>query len=150
MSEHLEQVVSYFVESKEIDNLGNKPGNTREEMLKKAAKESIINAIYKEIYDEVEEEAFLSAEKRSKEKSTERKMREAKNLIIKGFIVAFFVGMAVNQLTEVISIFKNGLTTGNLMDTIIMFIIFLCICIGLLGYMFIKEVLALIRKDTGR
>ena len=147
MSNYLEQVVSYFVDNKKQDSFDTNE-NQHDKLVKEAAKQRIIEKIYQEIYAEVEEKAFEAAEKRSKESSIKRKLEEARNLIIQGFIVAFFVGLAVNQLTEIFVVIKENIVTNDLAETIILFVAFIGVCVAVLGYIFIKELLALIRKDA--
>ena len=147
MSNYLEQVVSYFVDNKKQDSFDTNE-NQHDKLVKEAAKQRIIEKIYQEIYAEGEEKAFEAAEKRSKETSIKRKLEEARNLIIQGFIVAFFVGLAVNQLTEIFVVIKENIVTNDLAETIILFVAFIGVCVAVLGYIFIKELLALIRKDA--
>ncbi len=148
MSDYLNQVVSYFVDNKGEDTSGNASEGEREQFVREAAKQNIIDRIYKEIYDAVEEDAFQAAEKKSKEVSIRRKMNEARTLIIQGFVVAFFVGLAVNQLTEIFQMIKQDLLSNDLVETIILFAVFVSICVVLLGYMLVKELIALVRKDS--
>lgn len=65
-----------------------------------------------EILAELDEEEIANREKRISEeltrRSTQKALQDAKNVIIEGIILAFFVGLLVNQSTDIITYLKTG------------------------------------------
>ncbi|MGN0732995.1 MAG: hypothetical protein ACI4LC_02335 [Emergencia sp.] len=148
MSDKLKQVVSYFVDNNYTDGPANDPENEIGQTIKTAAKQRIMDDIYSEIYNKVEEEAYAQAEKRSKEMAVRRRLKEIRNLIIQGFILAFFVGLAANQMTEIIKVWKTSVMAEDFMKTWTLFFVFVAICVAIIVYVFFKDLVGLIRKDV--
>lgn len=64
-----------------------------------AARDKTAKEIYEEIKNELKEEAINEAQEEIKNQKLIHKIKELRTLTIIGIIIAFFVGMAVNQLT---------------------------------------------------
>ena len=64
-----------------------------------AARDRTAKEIYEEIKNELKEEAINEAQEEIKNQKLIHKIKELRTLTIIGIIIAFFVGMAVNQLT---------------------------------------------------
>ena len=64
-------------------------------------------------------------------------MEELKEIIWSGFLVAFFVGLLVNQVTDVITHLKGD---DNMQGTLAAIIILLLLCLAVFLYMFIAKV----------
>ena len=70
-----------------------------------------------------------------------------KNLAINGVIVAFFVGLLVNQSTDIIGYWKGSFQASNIWITVGIAVALLVICIIIFAYMFISELIKMLRKD---
>mgnify|MGYP000911505253 FL=1 len=64
-----------------------------------AARDKTAKEIYEEIKNELKEEAINEAQEEIKNQKLIHKIKELRTLTIIGIIIAFFVGMAVNQVT---------------------------------------------------
>ena len=64
-----------------------------------AARDKTAKEIYEEIKNELKEEAINEAQEEIKNQKLIHKIKELRTFTIIGIIIAFFVGMAVNQLT---------------------------------------------------
>lgn len=62
-----------------------------------------------------------------------------------GFIIAFFVGLSVNQATDIISFYKGASSLPSIGATVIITLILIAISIGVYVYTFLSNVLALIK-----
>ena len=67
--------------------------------------------------------------------------------MIDGAIVAFFVGMLVNQVTELLGVFKNMFKMNNVALTSICSMLLLFICIAIFGARFLSEALRILRRE---
>lgn len=76
-----------------------------------------------------------------------KKIEEFKKLSIDGLIVAFFVGLLVNQSTDIIGYFKGSFSTNNIWLTVGVVVVLLIICGGIFIGLFISELIKLLRKD---
>lgn len=74
-------------------------------------------------------------------------MKNFKKLSIDGLIVAFFVGLLVNQSTDIIGYFKGSFFTNNIWLTVGVAVVLLLICVGIFVGLFISELIKLLRKD---
>ena len=68
-------------------------------------------------------------------------------LAINGVIVAFFVGLLVNQSTDIIGYWKGSFQASNIWITVGIAVALLVICIIIFAYMFISELIKMLRKD---
>lgn len=72
-----------------------------------AVKMQLTSKIYNEIRDEVRDEALMDADNIIEKKAGQKRIKEFKNLMIDGAIVAFFVGMLVNQVSVVLAFYHK-------------------------------------------
>lgn len=68
-----------------------------------AVKKQLEKEIYDEIKAEVKDEVLQKVEKEIEDRAELMKIQEFKKLIFDGFFIAFFVGLLVNQITELLS-----------------------------------------------
>lgn len=113
----------------------------------KAVKCQLKDQIYKEVCEEVREEALKEAEKITEERTRQKRIEEFRKLTVDGLIVAFFVGLLVNQSTDIIGYFKGSFITPNISITVAIAVVIFLICAGLCGFWFISEVLKLIKGN---
>lgn len=110
----------------------------------KAVKCQLKDQIYKEVCEEVREEALEEAEKITEKKARQKRIEEFRKLAVDGLIVAFFVGLLVNQSTDIIGYFKGSFITPNIGITVVIAVVIFLVCVGLCGFWFISEILRLI------
>lgn len=110
----------------------------------KAVKCQLKDQIYKEVCEEVREEALEEAEKITEKKARQKRIEEFRKLTVDGLIVAFFVGLLVNQSTDIIGYFKGSFITPNIGITVVIAVVIFLVCVGLCGFWFISEILRLI------
>lgn len=146
----LDEVLESFLSSK-IDVLKERlddPGvnATLKEMrdaLKAQKKDAIITEIKNQYRCELEAEVH---QKHQKELRTE-KIKNTKKLIWEGLILAFVVGLATNQATEIITLIKECWPNRELLTTIICLSVFVLICIILYLVQFVKTALSIIEDS---
>ena len=71
------------------------------------AKTELTNRIYKEIKEELKEQIIKEAQDEIDKKSNLKQIQEIKALTISGAMLAIFVGLFVNQITELIDFYKG-------------------------------------------
>ena len=69
------------------------------------------------------------------------KLSQLKSLMWTGFVVAFVVGLFVNQITDIVGVFKGTVNLQSVWPTIIISIVLFLICLGLYLYSFFKNVI---------
>ena len=67
-------------------------------------------------------------------------------LTVEGFLVAFFVGLLVNQVTDFIGYFKGTIQVADIWPTIMISIVLLIVCTGFFIFMFLSEILKLFKE----
>ena len=112
-----------------------------------AIKKQLSDKIYAEIKQEILESVLADAEEIIEKKAGLKRIEEFKKLSIDGLIVAFFVGLLVNQSTDIIGYFKGSFSTNNIWLTVEVAIVLLLICVGIFVGLFISELIKLLRKD---
>lgn len=127
MSDILDKVVYYFVrhESK----------GEREEILQ-AAEQRIKEQIITKIKDDVRSEERTKAKEEIEAEENEKKLDELKDIIWSAFLVAFLVGLLVNQVTDIITLFKNG----SIQWTVIIICLLLLLCLVVFFIMFVSKI----------
>lgn len=111
-----------------------------------AIKKQLIDSIYEEVKEDIRDNSVREAEEIIEEKAGLKRIDEFKKLMINGFIVAAFVGLLVNQLTDIIGYYKGSVTISSIMPTIIISAILFIICIGIFTWLFFNELLRLLKK----
>ena len=106
MSETLKTVLDKYIESQNKVVFRENAVPEDKDGYVDAIKQSLTDKIYDEIRAEVRDEALADASKIIEEKAGLKRIDEFKKLAINGVIVAFFVGLLVNQSTEAI-LFSN-------------------------------------------
>lgn len=82
-------------------------GFTTDEYIE-AVTEKTRDKVYKEVKDEVREEALAEAEAIAEKRKFEKQISEIKKLTLQGIALAFFIGLLVNQITDVITFCKKS------------------------------------------
>ena len=149
--------------SNTLDTLINKALETEktkfsqiEEITKEDEKEFMITTklaiterIYKEIKNEIEVEikqkAIQDAQNEIQQQSISNKIKELRTLIISGFVMSFFVGMLVNQSTDIIGYIKGTIEIQSVGMTLIWIFIFLLLCGLILIFIFLSDFEKIIR-----
>lgn len=126
MGSTLDKVVSTYVHN-------NAEEKQEEPDILSAAEDSIKKRIVEEIEPVIKEKVKAQVETEENEK----KLEELKEIIWSGFLVAFFVGLLVNQVTDVITHLKGN---DNMQGTLTAIIILLLLCLAVFLYMFIAKV----------
>lgn len=111
-----------------------------------AIKKQLIDSIYEEVKEDIRDAAVKEAEEIIDEKAGLKRIDEFKKLMINGFIVAAFVGLLVNQLTDIIGFYKGSVSIATIMPTVIISAILFVICISIFTWLFLNELLRLLKK----
>ena len=127
MSETLKTVLDKYIESQNKVVFRENAVPEDKDGYVDAIKKSLTDKIYDEIRAEVRDEALADASK-----------------IIE---VAFFVGLLVNQSTDIIGYWKGSFQASNIWITVGIAVALLVICIIIFAYMFISELIKMLRKD---
>lgn len=144
MSTKLDDVLDNYMKSVGYKRLGLENDDKDErQFIIDAAKKQIKKEIYDEISLEVVDKALKEAESKIECMADLKKISEYKKLALEGFFLAFFVGIFVNQVTEIIGFWKSGLPIENIYSTIIIAVVFLIICIVIFTYIFLKSLIEL-------
>lgn len=146
MSKTLDELLTKAYEDNEKEikaQTSIEPDDT--EFMFESVKERISSKIYSEIKEEVYEEIMEKVNEDLKKHEHDRKIEELRKVIYSGFIIAFFVGLLVNQVTDIASYIKKSLEL-EWGITIILIVFLAIISIGLTVYKFVDEGLKLIRK----
>ena len=125
------------------------PNEDKKELLA-ALRESKKRQIISEIRNEYKQEIISDANEEIAKKVNRQKLREIKSLILNGFILAFIVGLAVNQVTELLGFWKGTVTNGSREMTILFTIVFMFICLITYSFLFISKAISLfdeLKKD---
>ncbi len=100
MGKKLDSLVDLVI-SKNDDYSNLEDGN------KLLVKKKLKSEILYEIKQEVKENAIEEAKKDIDDYMTKKKLKDYKELTILGLIIAFIIGLSVNQLTDVIAFYKK-------------------------------------------
>lgn len=98
------KMINAYIESQNISE-----GETNDEIeyIKDSAKENLFNAIKEEVIILEKDRIKKEAEDEIIKLEQARKIKEIKVLMYEGFIIAFVVGLIVNQATEILDISKG-------------------------------------------
>ena len=103
-----------------------------------STKKQLKKEIQEEIEAELKEEVFREAQDEIEKKAGFRRIAEFRKLAIDGFAVAVFVGLFVNQATELIGYFKGTTVLNSIVSTLVFAFIFILICIGIFAWKFLQ------------
>ena len=81
-----------------------------------------------------------------KEKVEAERIKEVRNLVIQGFVVSIFVGLLVNQITDIIGYYKGSVQLNNLGSTIWWVFGLTLICVAIFGYTFLMTLFEMLRR----
>lgn len=147
MSETLKIVIDKYIDSQNKVVFRDNAVPEDKDGYVDAIKKNLTDKIYNEIRKEVRDEALADASKIIEEKAGLKRIEEFKKLAINGLIVAFFVGLLVNQSTDIIGYIKGSFLTSNIWLTVQIAVALLVICIIIFAWMFISELIKMLRKD---
>lgn len=147
MSKELSKLLDQYIASKE-DVFAAESNPEEREKLKNAVKESLEKKIYNEIKNEVRDKAIADAENEINKRADRKRISEYKSLTITGIVMAFFVGLLVNQITDIIGIYKGTVLQEKLGCTLIISIVLLLICIAIAIGLFISEIIKILERDN--
>lgn len=143
MSKQLDTIIDNYIKVKDIQ-LENTEDERRE--ILEAAKQELKRKIYKEIKEEVKDEACREAARDIENMAELRRINDFRKLAVDGLVVAFFVGLLVNQCTDLIGYFKGSVTLDNVYHTIILCIVFLVVCILVFGSVFVSSLIRMLKE----
>lgn len=147
MSETLETLVDNYIKLKEDVVLKESAGIKDKEEYTASVKKSLLSQIYTEVENEVRDDAIQKADKIIEKKADKKRINEFRRLTIDGLIVAFFVGLLVNQVTDIIGYLKECFEMPNIKITMIFSVVLLIICIVIISWLFISEVIKMLEKE---
>ena len=139
----------------ELDKLLDVVMHLKSEIIQKEALESdkkeLIDAlreqkrqkIIAEIKEEYKKELIEAANLEIEQEINRRKIEDIKSLIWHGCFLAFWIGLAVNQVTDVIGYYKGTVTEGNVGISWITASILIIFSAVVYGYDFLERVLFL-------
>lgn len=111
---------------------------------------AIKEGIYKQVYDEIKEEAIEEITQQALEKSKKilkkEKIKNLGSLTITGVILAFFVGLVVNETTAFIDFLKNIPNNIGWMISVGVVVLSVIVILLITVFIFIKEALQLISE----
>ena len=146
MSETLETLIdNYISQSDRLFKENVVPDE--KDTFKEAVKAVMTKKIYDEIRQEVKDEALADAEEIIEKEAGLKRIREFRKLTVDGLIVAFFVGLLVNQSTDIIGYLKGSFQTQNIWNTVWISLALLLICVGIFGWLFVSELIKLLGKE---
>lgn len=142
MSKQLDHILDNYINKKSNEELGLEEDSECQRILD-AAKEQIKTTIYDEITAEVRDKALREAEVLIEQKANMRKLNEYKKLAVEGFMLAFIVGLLVNQITDIIGFYKGSLDIESIGSTIWISLVLMLICVCIFIYIFLKTLINL-------
>ena len=137
----LEALVEYFINGEKADIKGDS-------YFYKAVKERFISDIKEEIKVEYKEEMKKNAEEEREKIRLINKIKDFKALFFSGIIIAFIVGLLVNQVTDIISIFKGALNAKFLIYSVGYSFIIAVVLYLIIKFSLLSEILKIIKKFT--
>ena len=132
----LDSLVDFFVEGRTNDTVSTKD--------KKLLKEALVNEVLQEVKADL-----TQAEKDALKKSLEQERKELRRgsiseLILDAVVLAFLVGLAVNQLTNIFYQLRLGVGIGVLRWAVVS-LIFLAILV--IVFLFVKMGIQFVKKS---
>ena len=142
----LEQAVTSYVTQLGEENVISNDAMKGD--VQKKLKQMIIEEIENQIRLKYKSELLLEADQKAKENAKLYKINEFKAIMISGIIIAFLMGLGVNQLTDFITYLKTDtLSSSPAITTLIIAGVCISICVLLFIYNFIIEALKIIKKE---
>lgn len=131
MVKNLETIIELAIDEKDKDYPQNCP------------KDAVIQVLYNEIYAEIQDEVLKNYAKTLEAEMLKDlediRIREFKELAFSGLFLALVVGLLVNQLTDILGIFKGTVLESVLCLTIVFSIAFVFISGGIFFHGFQRK-----------
>jgi|GEM_PF-5246355 len=139
MSQELEKLIDQVVEgdSQILESAKVYSG----EDYKFAIKDQIRRRVYREIKEELYGEVMAKVKQDAEKEALNKEIDAIKKLTVTGLVLAFFVGLLVNQCTEVITFFKGIPTEVGLFSTGIIILVLLAACLLIVFGIIISDLL---------
>ncbi|MBU5478067.1 hypothetical protein KQI69_02505, partial [Eubacterium sp. MSJ-13] len=74
--------------------------------------------------------------------------KEYKSLTLIGIIMAFFVGLLTNQITDIIGMYKGTVTPERIKGTLIISGVIFIICVVIAFGLFISEIIKMLERNN--
>lgn len=100
MSKTLDKIAAFYVQSQLKDE--SVSGEFDRNEVVKAVEEDLKNKVYEEIKSETLEGLISEANKTVNKNNMITRIKECRKILISGIVMAFFLGMSVNQFTNLI------------------------------------------------
>ena len=111
--------------------------------LEQLSEPEIIREIRTEYKNELKKEVDLEVQ----EELNQKKINDIKELMWSGFLLAFVVGLAVNQVTDIIGYLKGQITMESIWSTVAITGVLLLVCIVAYLYSFFSHAIRLLKSD---
>ena len=121
------------------ENISECNKNEFVEALKKQKKQEIIDEVKQMHIQEIMECAEIARKK----EINRQKIVELQKLMWSGFFLAFIVGLAVNQATDIIGYYKGSVTLNEIWSTVALTGILIFVCIIAYIYTLVKQMIGL-------
>lgn len=128
-------------------NADTEGSEERASELKLHIEDTLRKQIISEVTEEKIAEIVATADEQIKKAARIKKIKEIKDLVMSGFIIAFFVGLLVNQVTEIATFLKESYGFSSIRYTVFLSIVLASICVLLYAISFIKNALELINEN---
>ncbi|KAI4442009.1 hypothetical protein FMM80_21480 [Schaedlerella arabinosiphila] len=146
----------------ELDKVLDKVMEIKAELIQESApdadKEELIAAlrdkkkqsIILEIREEYKKELIREAKKEVNEEANRQKIEDLRNLMWSGFFLAFLVGLAVNQVTDIIGYYKGTVAVDEIWPTVAWSVALCGVCIVAYIYNFLVKAISLINNSKNK
>lgn len=141
MSE-LDKVLDALMKDKKELIIQEAPSDDRDEFLA-LFRENKKKKIIEEIKEEYKQILIQEADIEIKKEVNRQKIEDLKSLMWSGFLLAFIVGLAVNQATDIIGYYKGTVTADKIWPTIIITAVLCMMCLIAYLYSFWKNAVTL-------
>ena len=143
LDEILTKIVDDHIDSIIDDTKSLEERNELKLLLKEKRKAQIID----EIRNAYELEWNAELEKKQSQVNRQKKIEDLKELLFTGFILAVVVGLAVNQVSEILNYVKGLSSWNDLLTSIILSLFLIGICLLMYWYSFYKEAIKYIKNS---
>ena len=106
-----------------------------------ALRERLKKQIVDKIKNDYSQEILKNANEEVQKRENIEKLNQLKSIMWTGFVIAFVVGLFVNQVTDIIGYFKGTVNLTHLLPTIVVGIVLFLICLVLYLYSFFKNIM---------
>lgn len=116
------------------------------EELRDRFKQRVIDEVLKDYKQEIMASVNTEVNEKIQQALHKQKIESLRSLMLNGFILAFIVGLTVNQITDIIGYYKGSVSLTTLLPTWILIIVFFTLSIGFYLYAFVTEGLKLLKQ----